>query len=324
MIAREARGEVSGGVTAGAGDRLTAALDYALRGWAVFPLRGMLPWIAKRDGGRGCHDATLDERLVRDWWRRWPTVNIGIATGAVSNLFVLDIDPEKGGDRSLRLLVEAHGPLPMTATVRTGSGGSHFYFQHVDGLRCTVSQIGPGIDTRGDGGYVVAPPSIHPNTRRRYEWDESDVVGLALPPPWLVEAAWPRGDEIVGAGSDYATELSVYGEAALRSAAENILTAPNGRQRWTLNAEAYGLGRCAASGGVPPELALDVLLTAGRGMPSFKGGDPWEDKKIEKIVKAAFAEGLGRPRPTMAEREAEWDRQMAAQGDGEQSDYGVV
>lgn len=295
-----------------------AALALTRRAFAVFPLRGKVPWIAERDGGRGYRDATRDERVIRNWWGRWPSANIGIATGATSDLFVLDIDPAKGG------AVERLPPLPLTKRVRTGSGGWHFYFRHVDGLRCTASQVGPGIDTRGDGGYVVAPPSLHPDTGRRYEWAHSDA-GIALPPAWLVEAAWPRscGNDLIGAECDFATELTPYGAAALRSAAENILAAPNGRQRWTLNAESYGLGRCAASGGVPPELALDVLLTAGRGLTSFDPRNPWRNDQVERIVRTAFSEGLTRPRPTMEQREAEWDRLITERGDMEHGDFGV-
>jgi hypothetical protein len=78
-----------------------AALAYAARGWAVFPLGegSKLPKIAKKDGGRGFHDATTDAAVVRSWWQRWPKANIGIRTGEVSGLLVVDIDGESGSGR---------------------------------------------------------------------------------------------------------------------------------------------------------------------------------------------------------------------------------
>ena len=106
----------------------------------------------------GFHSATTDEAQVREWWGRWPDAMIGVPTGAVSNLFVLDVDVDKGGVESLRALKEEYGPLPETTVIETGSGGMHFYFAHVDGYRCGVD-LAPGLDIRTTGGYIIAPPS---------------------------------------------------------------------------------------------------------------------------------------------------------------------
>ncbi len=146
-----------------------AALAYAARGWRVFPLRSIL------DGG-GCScrkecsspgkhplinawqdKATTDPVQVEVWWGKWPTANVGIATGAGSGIVVVDVDPRHGGDGSLAKL-----DLPATYTVQTGGGGLHLYFQHPGReVRNSASEIAPGIDVRGDGGYVIAPPSNH-------------------------------------------------------------------------------------------------------------------------------------------------------------------
>jgi len=109
----------------------------------------------------GLKDATTDHYQIADWWREWPTANVGIATGAISGIVVLDVDPRHGGNESLDRLQSEGGMLPITVTVCTGGGGFHFYFQHPGGTIRNRTNVRPGIDFRGDGGYVVAPPSNH-------------------------------------------------------------------------------------------------------------------------------------------------------------------
>jgi len=163
-----------------------AALFYAELGWSVLPVwarqkRPLIAWTALQD-----RRATLTE--VRDWYRQWPDANVGVITGAVSNLLVLDIDPGHGGNDSLAQWADRHGPLPETIAAATGGGGRHYYFAHPGGeLRNRVA-IAPGIDLRGDGGMVVAPPSLHPSGRR-YAWVEGHdpkTLALAPPPAWLL------------------------------------------------------------------------------------------------------------------------------------------
>lgn len=112
------------------------------------------------------------------------------------------------------------------------------------------------------------------------------------------------------------TELSDYGEAALRSAASKILTAPNGEQEVTLNGESFSIGRLAGSGGVPAALALDILLTAAKAIPSYDPRRPWRPGEVEAKVRSAFAQGTVRPRASLAEIMAELDRLFAGVGDG--------
>ena len=174
------------------GELREAALDYARLGWPVFPLgvRGKLPMIAKADGGKGCHDATTDPGLIEIWWKRWPEANIGITCCAAS-FFALDIDPKHGGDEAMRDIVARFGRLPATVTARTGSGGWHYYFRAIpDFVLNSVGRIGAGIDTRGGerDGYVVAPPSVHPDGPR-YEWISGRAPGeveVEPAPLWLL------------------------------------------------------------------------------------------------------------------------------------------
>ena len=159
----------------------TAALELAERGLAVFPCqpRGKAPAC-----DAGLHAATTDPERINRWWRAFPDLNIGIATGAVSRVFVLDVDGDDG-EASLRKLEGEHSTLPSTVEVITGKG-RHCYFR--TGKRKvgnSASQLGAGLDIRGDGGYVIAPPSIHPGGRS-YAWSVDAASDFAAAPDWLV------------------------------------------------------------------------------------------------------------------------------------------
>jgi hypothetical protein len=154
-----------------------AALRYADRGWPAFPCRGKAPLTVN-----GLHAATTDEERIRRWWRQWPDANVAIRTGAVSNLVVLDVDGDEGTE-ALRRLEAEHGKLPLTASVVTPRGGEHYYWRHPGGeVRNSTGRIGDHLDVRGDGGYVLAPPSISASGRR-YEPDER--ASVAPMPSWL-------------------------------------------------------------------------------------------------------------------------------------------
>jgi putative DNA primase/helicase len=134
-------------------------------------------------------DATTDEATIRQWWQQWPDANSGIATGAVSGLVVLDVDPRHGGEESLQQLIDAHnGDFPETVTSLTGGGGGHFYFASPGVLVRNRVGLMPGLDIRGDGGYVVAPPSLHVSGQL-YVWEPSAHPAntpIALLPPGLL------------------------------------------------------------------------------------------------------------------------------------------
>lgn len=175
---------------------LDHALEYAARGWAVIPLhtttgKGCSCARLHRCTSPGKHprtqhgleDGTTDGDQIRTWWGRWPKANVGIVTGAVSGLIVLDIDADKGGFQSLDDMQAENEQLDDTITVNTGGGGRHLYFAHPGTPIGNRGRMRPGIDFRGDGGYVVAPPSGH-QSGRQYEW----AIELDEPAPlpaWL-------------------------------------------------------------------------------------------------------------------------------------------
>jgi hypothetical protein len=200
---------------------LAAAIAYVRRGWRVFPVAGKLPRLVAWPV-----QATTDEATVRRWWGTWPTADIGIATGG--GLVVVDVDPRHGGDSSLADLERHHGPLPDTPRVLTGGGGVHVYLA-VEQLIGNRAGLAPGLDLRGDGGFVVAPPSKHASGRR-YVWElgaSPDDVPLAPAPRWLLEriregpstgvprppdewAALVRGPIAEGARNDSLARLAGY------------------------------------------------------------------------------------------------------------------
>jgi len=171
---------------------------YTRRRWRVFPVHGV-------QGGRctcrrpTCADpgkhprlrrwpelATTDLSVVERWWTSWPTANVGIATGA--GLLVVDVDPRHGGDVTLADLERQYGPLPDTARQVTGGGGVH-YLLRVEGSVGNRVNLAPGIDLRGDGGFIVVPPSRH-ESGRRYAWDlaaHPEETPLAPAPRWLLD-----------------------------------------------------------------------------------------------------------------------------------------
>lgn len=165
-------------------DMAAFAVEYAAAGWEVFPLNGKIPAIPKRAGGRGVLDATTDRTQIAAWWAMYPGANIGLRVAP--HAIVIDTDPRHGGDVGLADLIDQFGPLPTTLTSASGrgDGGRHYFFRRPFG-RLTSRRLPRGIDLKTNGGYVVAPPSIHPDTGGRYTW--VDEAPIADPPPWLTE-----------------------------------------------------------------------------------------------------------------------------------------
>lgn len=173
-----------------------AAVHYAELGYRVFPLKPKGKDPATR---HGFNDASNVPETVRAWWIQNPDYNIGIATG--DGLVVIDIDykPEEGKDgfETLRQWEQDHGELPPTWMVLTGTGGVHYWYKTPANFKNSVELL-PGIDIRSRGGYVVAPPSIHPNGNP-YEWEASgdpeevEISPLLGSAAQLIASAKPSG-----------------------------------------------------------------------------------------------------------------------------------
>lgn len=288
---------------AAAADRLGSALALAERGFAVFPLRPGSKVPAVREDWEGL--AVADPGALRE--RGWPPEsNIGIACGP-SGLFVLDLDVPKqnrpggepcSGAQALRELA-AGRPIPRTFTVATPSGGTHLYFRAPRGLglRNTVGRLGPLIDTRAAGGYVVAPGSVIGG--RRYEITEDAPV--AQVPRWIVRelTARPRADAAspplpiahfgVAGSRMPGAAAAAYGAAALRNEVERMRAARAGTRNDTLNRAAYALGRLVGAGLLDRDLAASELFQAARqtGLPA---------RECSSTLASGLGAGIARPR----------------------------
>lgn len=168
---------------------LEAALFYAQRmGWPVFPLAPRTKVPLK--GSKGCLDATTNEKQIRLWWEIEPAANVATPTGL--SFWVLDSDPRNGGDQSLMQLVAKHGALADTLQQVTGGGGGQRFYRPPEGIKIGCHNgVWPGIDVKAEGGYVVTPPSVHPDTGKEYFWDTGKRTILeetiSLAPKWLID-----------------------------------------------------------------------------------------------------------------------------------------
>ncbi|MDO8396406.1 MAG: bifunctional DNA primase/polymerase [Bradyrhizobium sp.] len=169
-----------------------AALFYAQLGHTVFPVppgEKKSHKSKKHSGGQNWGQTRLPEEVRRDF-SQWPNANVGLPTGSHTGFFVVEADTVQGhavdGIASLTALQEKYGPLPPTRTARSPSGSVHYYFKLPPGveIKNSASSIAPGVDVRGEGGMVVAPPSIKPG-RGRYEWTDWRAIEEA--PSWLIE-----------------------------------------------------------------------------------------------------------------------------------------
>ncbi|MGB9043799.1 MAG: bifunctional DNA primase/polymerase [Pseudolabrys sp.] len=166
---------------------LRTALTLAKKGQAVFPCRAR----DKRPAtANGVKDATKDVETIRQWWKQDPQFNIAIATGAISEVFVVDIDGVDA-EAALRKLETEHGTMPATVESITARGRHLFFRMPEVPVRNSTSKIALGIDVRGDGGYVLVPPSVHP-TGRVYSWSVDSAGALADAPQWLLDRICER------------------------------------------------------------------------------------------------------------------------------------
>jgi len=181
-------------------DDLTSNLEYAIYysglGWGIFPAHTIrnkqcscLKVNCKSPGKHpmtrnGLKDATTDRSQIIKWWNKNPDANIAIRTGKKSGIVALDIDTKSNGFESLDALQNTFELLPETLTSITGGKGRHICFSHPGGRIKTRSNLFEGIDVRADGGYIIAPPSLH-LSGNAYQWADIDSL-LVAPPEWLL------------------------------------------------------------------------------------------------------------------------------------------
>lgn len=284
-------------------ERFDAALGYAQRAWRVFPLHGLLngsctcgrpscsspgkhPLVR-----RGLYEATTDARVIKEWWRRWRSANVGVATGAVSGVVVIDIDLPTAFE-SLGRLIETK--LPTTLTGFTGGGGVHLVYSSSDealgnsaGRLLGIDDELAGIDLRANGGYIVAPPSVH-RSGGSYEWLDANRT-VAPAPDWLKqpERVYVALEDV--AGTDFDGDGTPYGLAVLREELDRVRAAQVGTRNHQLNRSAFALARLVAGGELLESAARSSLL----GTALAIGLDEPESRQT---IDSAFAAGRVLPR----------------------------
>ncbi len=239
---------------------LAAALGYAARDWPVFPCAGKVPRTL-----HGCKDASTDSSHVGEWWGRWPAADVAVATG--DGLLVVDVDGQAGAD-TLHDLERAYDELPQTICATTGGGGVHYYFAAPCGYRSSAGALGPGLDIRAAGGYVIAPPSSH-RSGGRYVWDLApEDTKLALAPGWLL------------------TLLGRANRAAARPVSEWRALAAGGATEGARNDSAARLAGHLLARKVDPHVvhALVVAWDAQRNRPPL--GEAEITSTVESIARA--------------------------------------
>lgn len=258
----------------------SAALAYAGRGWPVFPCKPGEKVPATRNGVK---DATTDDAQVDRWWTENDGYNIGIATGEPSGLWVLDVDGLEGLDA---LVAFGYG-IPGTLTAETPSGGWHFVFIDPGGLGNTASKLGPKIDSRGTGGYIVAAPSVHPNGGR-YRWGaKQEPEGV---PGWLIRLVRQRPkDRELPRKAIASGDVTGYVGKALEDEAQAVAQALEGTRNDTLNRAGWNLGTLVGARLLDREVAYETLAQAGQvcGL---------DDREIRQTLGRSLDDGAQHPR----------------------------
>ena len=287
-----------------------AAVAYGMTGIPVFPCdANKQPLTA-----HGFKNATTDPVLIRAAFTNPRAVMIGMPTGAITGVVVVDVDRKQGRDGGKWLDANSHR-LVQTRTVSTGSGGLHLYFKHpgqkvqnqndkrVPGPGPVHERpyvIGEGIDVRGDGGYVILPPS--PGYTLVPGCDEpADIPDWLLPllcPPAPVAAVTPPPPRSQAGGlpPPPTTERETYGESALTRECDAVRSAPFGQQEFTLNAACVKIGGLIAGGEIREYTAKLALYAAAESMPSQQGREPWNVNKLHAKIDKAMRDGSATPR----------------------------
>jgi Bifunctional DNA primase/polymerase, N-terminal len=260
---------------------LEAALDYARCGIPVFPCN---PLDKRPLTPNGFKDASKDEAQIRAWWGRWPNAMIGVPTGSVSGMWVvdLDVDPAKkiDGRATFDQLVAQRGPSPPTLVTITPRGGRHLIWAWDPGvdIRNSTGRIGPGIDVRGNGGYVCWPPSRNANGGE-YRWEQNGVNQAAPAPGWLITLARRK--------------IKAWARAALDYECKAFAASQPGMRNSTLNTAAFNLYQIVAGGELDEEDVYDRLFEAAEtcGLVADDGA-----AQVEATIASGAAAGRQQPR----------------------------
>lgn len=312
---------------------LDAALAYAARGWPLFPCD---PETKRPLVKNGFKAATIDPTTIRKWWKRWPNAMIGVPTGTAIKAFVFDLDIGvviPGPDYLDRFTQYVGGKIPETAIAATGSGGFHIYFKWdparpiKNGAAVVPALTIPGplgadgkrrkgaqVDVRGEGGYVIVPPSMRADGSA-YRWirapqqgvaeatdriwgvaqkDEAKAAKVVPPPGTMGRASACRAEDPGG------TAQRKYARGALSRIQDNLARTPIGQRGHTLNAAAFNISKFITVGALTEDEVWAALRAgADRCGLTETDGPKERDAKIERGLAAGAQQGLTRLQETL-------------------------
>jgi hypothetical protein len=259
-----------------------AALDYARCGIPVFPCN---PIDKKPLTPSGFKDASRDETQILAWWQQYPNAMIGAPMGPTSSLWAtdLDVDPARkiDGRATLDQLIARHTALPPTWVTITPRGGRHLIFAWDNNteIRNSAGKIGPGVDVRGSGGYIILPPSRNA-TGGEYQWEPGGPQAAVLAPPWLIALA-------------KAKKASAYARAALERECKNVASAQPGARNDAFNTAAFNLFQLVTGGALDEQEVRDRLFEAAQtcGLVADDGA-----AAVEATIDSGAAAGRKQPR----------------------------
>ncbi len=273
---------------------LKAALHYAALGWRVFPLAPgqKIPITA-----HGCKDATTDAEQIRAWWTKTPNANIGMACGAGSGVYVIDVDVSASGDVNGIESLGEFPQLPLTIRQDTPRGGFHAFYR-TSTPPANRNSFRPGIDVRGEGYYVVLAPSLHPNGGR-YAWSPG-CAPWEIPPaeypnfmrpvtraPWAASQIGPANPPTVAPHAPYSDDALRRASLYLAQC-DPAIQGCGGHDRllWAAGAMTHG---CK----LPEAQAYAILASEFNPRCS----PPWnlDDPKDEKDFRRKVTESVKRP-----------------------------
>lgn len=241
----------------------------------------------------GLRGATTTRRIIERWWADNPAALVGIPTGARAGFFVLDLDvkPDADGHDWLRDREEEYGELPATRHVRTANGGTHVFFNHVDGVR-NRGTLGPAVDIRGEGGYIIGAGSVMTDGRAYTVIDDSPIADA---PDWLLELVLPKPAKATSttpyAGAPQTNDA--YVDSAVDQELRQLAGTGQGGRGYALNASAFNLGQFVASGALAQADAEAGLYAAAvsNGLLATDG-----EREVWAKIRRGIAAGARSPR----------------------------
>jgi predicted P-loop ATPase len=270
-------------------------LALASRGLSIFPLAPGAKTPLGEAAPHGCHDSTTDSSHIEQWWANHPNANVGVATGDGLIVIDLDVDPDReldGLTELARLETEVE-ELPHTATVRTPRGGKHLYFRLPDGvtIRNSAGKLAAGIDVRGEGGYVVAPPSTREDGAR-WTWESAQENGIAeLPKTWIDMLTKPPRERCETGPVRLADgSTTPWGRARLDAVVDAVGASSEGSRNHKLNVAAFKVGQAVASGHIDEEEGRAELFAAAVAAGL---GEREASKTVESGIRAGEREPVG-------------------------------